>query len=599
MRAWLLALVAARAAAQTRPLSGVFTHTHTRGAHAAATYTPGSSLPEPTATFYLPLPLEPLADTFDTVDYFSFPRAPNPDVGQLSSVTFEVAIVIAVQGTVIYYDHHEDQFDTFPHYAHRGTTDADGNRGTSEIWGDGDAENGIPPGYTVDILVPGDVIELESEIDVNTGLNTADDPTLTDYERATRNWGGGDRVQSSHALAVTYYAFPIWKNTPKWFTPYLKLPGERGTLLAGAVEVFASNFWDVSYVAPFGTGDGHDYEYCTFYVQAGDDATSFVIQDKGGGLIQDEKLLLQGETAVFDNVTRGDVVVADRPVQVHLITGDVGSTWELRWYALTPLDRWGVEYIAPVAAELTAFWIYNDGPGDIEVSFDTSDGPGASSFVVEEGAVVSKDMGRDIPLPAFPDDDPGYTGVHFYSDKPFLVLMMMDNGHIAWNSTDAVHWGATNNQRYDWGAPVVPIEQLSTLVVVPMGRGCRCEGCPRFKDRVLPSDVRDCHNKDDIEYYGWPFTDVFDDGTNFTSPSVSRSVIWISPVAPCTIFINFRGKRSVHPEYVERFGVFGGRGVSAKGCASCTKAEDCGSSDWASCVLQRPRGCAGAALLEV
>ena len=76
----------------------------------------------------------------------------------------------------------------------------------------------------------------------------------------------------------------------------MNIPGERGTLLAGAVEVFANNFWDTNYVAPFGTGDGHDYEYCTFYVQAGDETTGFVIQNQGGGLLQDELILKQGET---------------------------------------------------------------------------------------------------------------------------------------------------------------------------------------------------------------------------------------------------------------------------------------------------------------
>jgi len=528
MRASLLALAAARAANSL-------------------------DLPEPTATFYFPLPLDQLADTFDTVDHFSFPRFPNPPVGQLTTVTFEIAIVIAVQGTVLYADHYEDGYDSYPNYHHEGTVDAFGEAGTTQIWGDGDPTNGIPPGYATDILVPGDVIELEATINVNNGQRTDGDPTLP--------WSGGDRIQSSHALAVTYYAFPIWTGAPKWFEQLMNIPGDRGTLLAGAVEVFANNFWDTNYVAPFGTGDGHDYEYCTFYVQAGDETTGFVIQNQGGGLLQDELILKQGETAVFNNVSRGDVVVADRPVQVHLITGDVASTWELRWYALAPYARWGDDYVAPVAVNLTSFWIYNDGPGDIEVSCDTSEGPCPGTFPVAAGKVRTFFMGVDIPLPAG-GDDPGYTGVHFYSDSPFLVMMMMDNGNLEGGSPDEI-WGATNNQRYDWGAPVVPTDQLSVLVVVPMGRGCRCEGCPEMK-----SSAASCHDPNQILREGVPFVYVFDDGTNFTSPSVSRSVIWISPVAPCTIRVEFVGKRSL-----EVPGTFGGRSVSAKGCASVTVGE--------------------------
>ena len=104
---------------------------------------------------------------------------------------------------------YEDGYDSYPNYHHEGTVDAFGEAGTTQIWGDGDPTNGIPPGYATDILVPGDVIELEATINVNNGQRTDGDPTLP--------WSGGDRIQSSHALAVTYYAFPIWTGAPKWF----------------------------------------------------------------------------------------------------------------------------------------------------------------------------------------------------------------------------------------------------------------------------------------------------------------------------------------------------------------------------------------------
>ena len=47
-------------------------------------------------------------------------------------------------------------------------------------------------------------------------------------------------------------------------------------------------------------------------------------------------------------VLEGTEVRTDKPVQVILVTGDVGSTWATRWFNLEPRSDWTNDYYAPV-----------------------------------------------------------------------------------------------------------------------------------------------------------------------------------------------------------------------------------------------------------
>lgn len=117
---------------------------------------------------------------------------------------------MGVTGTVIWYDHMEDGFED--------DVTASGISETTQIWGDGNIDNGCAPGTPCssnedDILVSGRVIILESDVDVN-------HPTGHD-------WNGGDCIKASWPIAVTRGEYP---QTP-------------GSLLAGAVEVLDTKKW--------------------------------------------------------------------------------------------------------------------------------------------------------------------------------------------------------------------------------------------------------------------------------------------------------------------------------------------------------------------
>ncbi|MEQ8702144.1 MAG: hypothetical protein RLT05_36975 [Bauldia litoralis] len=72
--------------------------------------------------------------------------------------------------------------------------------------------------------------------------------------------------------------------------------------------------------------------------------------------------------------TRGNTVTSDKPIRAQLITGDINEQYQMRWYSLTPTEKWSDGYYAPVAEEVgsTGFWFYNPGATTITtVSFQS------------------------------------------------------------------------------------------------------------------------------------------------------------------------------------------------------------------------------------
>lgn len=65
---------------------------------------------------------------------------------------------------------------------------------------------------------------------------------------------------------------------------------------------------------------------------AGEDNTQVTRNNKNNVIIG-INFLDSGEAVEFD-IDQGDIIISDRPVQVHLLTGDIGNKYELRWYAL-------------------------------------------------------------------------------------------------------------------------------------------------------------------------------------------------------------------------------------------------------------------------
>lgn len=254
----------------------------------------------PTQTFFVPLDETPL---FNNAFYIINPAKARAPVVSMISVS------VSTDNTVIWWDQWEDGYDA----------DVAVELGvTTQVWGDGDATNGCPPGRACtnanDILRAGDSIVIQNSI-----------PLPRDAR--TRLFDGGDRIQSSFPIAVTRAAYPT----------------QPGSLLAGGVEVLETTFWGLNFEAPVGTDIGTSstsftaFEYSTMFFMAKEDNTIVTLPNKS------TVTLKTGQTG-FVSVKQGEKLSSNLPIQVHLITGDINSQYEMRWYAMIPSEEWKVRY---------------------------------------------------------------------------------------------------------------------------------------------------------------------------------------------------------------------------------------------------------------
>ena len=167
--------------------------------------------------------------------------------GAYGNVTEQVISTIGIvannDNTIIYYDHHEDGYET----------DLDTpTQATTETWGDGDVSNGAAPGVTVDaddVINAGDFVVLQNTVDLT------NPPTA-----GSVLYDGTDRFGSNSSLAVTRGAWHTYPGTP----------------LAGTTEVADVARWGTTYVSPIGedTVLNNLYEYTGMFIIAAQDGTS-------------------------------------------------------------------------------------------------------------------------------------------------------------------------------------------------------------------------------------------------------------------------------------------------------------------------------------
>ncbi|MBT8344353.1 MAG: IgGFc-binding protein, partial [Sulfurovum sp.] len=233
-----------------------------------------------------------------------------------------ISMSVPFSGTIFHYDHWEDGYEADIENPVQSTT---------EIWGDGDASNGCEPAITTctdaaDVLVSGDVISLDNEV-VTLPRNPSD--ILFD---------GRDFIGSNYAVAMSRAA---WATSP-------------GTVLAGAVEVYAVNKYGTQFTIPVGQDidSGHQnqmFQYVDMHILAAQDATTVEIDADANGAVDTTILLNKGESYhVNGGVLVGGTVDASAPVQVHVMTGDVGAYYESRWFTMYPTEQWSDDYYTPV-----------------------------------------------------------------------------------------------------------------------------------------------------------------------------------------------------------------------------------------------------------
>lgn len=335
-----------------------------------------------------------------------------------------IAITATSNNTVIVYDQWEDGYEA---------DISNPIQSTTQIWGDGDLNNGVTPGTTNDLIQAGQTIVLQNQV------NPAS-PLTVDYD-------GRDKIGSTQAVSVVRAG---WSATP-------------GTVLAGAVSVIDTGNAGTDYVVPIGqdvetvaTGTNKLFEYTSLHIIATQDGTTVNIDTNGDGTFELTNIALnQGETYfVNGGVMAGAHITANKGIGVYSVAGDVGSAYENRWFALTPTEQWSSSYYAPVSTTLTAdpsyVVLYNPNATAIDVYYDTATTSGTKITVAANtGSTTGTNY---VLMPA--------SAAHFYTKdgSKFFAVGVIDAD-------------ATSNATHDWSYSLVPESYLTTKFVVGWAPG--------------------------------------------------------------------------------------------------------------------------------
>ena len=337
-----------------------------------------------------------------------------------SNIVYIVSISVAVSNTVIYYDPCADGYEK---------DISNPTQSTTQVWGDGNPSNGMPPGYTNDVLNAGSVIVLQ---------------TTNVYPRiaSTSGYHAGDQLASTKPVSITVVAWPT----------------STGPLLGEGCEVYDTGIYGNTFVAPVGTNVIDSVQYPMFdssmlEIMAAQDGTVVKVDLDGSGAYEITNMLNRGQEFFMTNVVAGARVSASLPVEVQLLTAQKNSNYANRWYTLYPKEVWSSDYYTPVNTTSSTYpaacYLYNDQSTPLAVTCVTASGSTVTN--VPANRCVRYDM------PA------ANTGARFYTSNgvPFEAVMA-----VCESFADPNH-GST----YDWGATLLPAPLLSTVSLVGYGAG--------------------------------------------------------------------------------------------------------------------------------
>jgi uncharacterized repeat protein (TIGR01451 family) len=325
-------------------------------------------------------------------------------------------------------------------------------------------------------LTAGQVIVIQNEVNV---------PRVKTEIR----YDGGDKIQASYPIAMVRGAYPT----------------EPGSLMAGAVELLDTKSWGYSFDAPVGTDVGATFkafELSVMFMMATEDKTT--VKLPGGTTV----VLNQGESSPLW-VKLADRIESDKPIQVNLITGDMSSTYEMRWYSLRSVEQYSKSYVSPVGDSRanTRMVVYNPNSTTIQVTVEHINRTfrcsqlksgrltcSTNSFARERYTmdIGSKQVMRTKVVSSG-------SGAWLRSTSNYLPLSITDSEDFTLDGQ------GTGGQWYDWGFPLVPRDKLTSEVIIGLGYGCTNNLCGNEK---------------------------------------VRNVVWLSPVADCDLYIDFQNTGS-------------------------------------------------------
>ncbi|RYD18594.1 MAG: DUF11 domain-containing protein, partial [Verrucomicrobiaceae bacterium] len=373
-----------------------------------------------------------------------------------SNIKSVISIAVPKAGTLIHYDQWEDGYDADPSVA----------GSTTQIWGDGITTNGTAPGYPSDIIPAGGVVVLNNTVAL---------------PRVATNlfFDGRDRINATNTVAVARVGWPL----------------DPGPLIGTSAEAYETRKFGTAFQMPVGTGSlaYQQFEYTSIHIMAAEDGTTVQVDTDGNGTVDQTQTLNMGQTMfVNGSVLAGATVASNKPVQVHEVTGDIGSNYESRTFAVRPTAQWSSGYFAPVATTDAAaphvIVLYNPGTRAITVSYEGLSTTG--TITVPSKGNASFNMPLD-------------SAVHFFTvtGEPFYAVGANDAGTNAVNS----------NQNQDWGYALMPDTSLTTSIIAPFAPGA--------DDTAAP----------------------------IGTPDANGSPVWVTPTRTTTIYVNYSGDRATGP----------------------------------------------------
>lgn len=357
-------------------------------------------------TYFIPFDENEVHVALNTIDDF--------DGAIGSSLRSTISIVGGITNTILYWDHWEDGYE--------------GNlisptQLTTQVWGDNNPANGIPPGFVNDRVDEGDIISLINDIPI---------------PRNTTNilYDARDKMSVTRWVAMSRYL-------------YAPNPGE---VLADSAQIYDRSKYGFNFRAPVGinTGTNQMFEYSSIMVSAGYNSTVVRFDSDADGIIDETVFLDEGDHHVIRFITEGAGVFASKPIQAHMITGDIGSNYEMRFFELFSDNQWDSSYYTSMFTANnipTEIFMFNPNTNEIDITFETL--TGTTNVVVPAMATASYVV-------------PTNTGVNLYTTNGQVFIPV--------SATDA-RQGTSGNQAHDWGHALVPLRALTTVSIVPWAPG--------------------------------------------------------------------------------------------------------------------------------
>lgn len=357
-------------------------------------------------SYFIPFDEDEVNVALNTIDNFG------GNIG--TTLRSTISIVGGITNTVLYWDHWEDGYEANIMAPTQTST---------RIWGDNNPLNGLPPGFASDRVGEGDIITLTNDIPPpRSGTNLYYDAR--------------DRLSVTRWVAMSRYL-------------YAPNPGE---VLADSAQIYDRSKFGFAFRAPVGINVGTNelFEYASLHLGAGYDGTVLSVDGDADGAVDETVHLDAGENHFVRFVSRGASVTASKPIQAHMITGDIGSNYEMRFFELFPSSQWDTNYytsVHSVSNIATEVYLHNPNSTSISVVCRTL-------FATSRVDVAAFNTGVFTM--------PTNSGGMFYTTNglAFVPISVTDAGKAI-----------SLNQAYDWGCALIPVRALTTVSIVPWAPG--------------------------------------------------------------------------------------------------------------------------------